>query len=98
MDGREGGRRLCDDLTPTGCGTSPGGKRRLIRGGGSAARISNVIRPQDPGGGEVQLTSSRDEAVECPVLRPVGSRSTRQSVGQFGAVRVSAVSVDVTQR
>ena len=65
MDGREGGRQLCNDLTPSGNRTSPGGKGRLIRGGGSAARISNGIRPQDPGGGEVQLTYFRNVAGSC---------------------------------
>ena len=38
---------------------------------------------------EVRITSSRDEAVARPVLRPAGSRSTLQSVGlQSRAVRV----------
>ena len=32
---------------PCGSGTSPGGIRRLIRGGGSAARISNGTQSQD---------------------------------------------------
>ena len=45
--------------------TSPGGKRRLIQGEGSTARISNGLRTQNPGGGEVRLTSSRDETVVC---------------------------------
>ena len=99
MDGGEGWRQLCHELTPSGSGTSLGGKRRLIRGGGSAARISNGIRPQDPGGGEVRLTSSRDEAVARPVLEPAGSRSILQSVGlQSGEVRVSAVSFDATRK
>ena len=35
-----------------------------------AVRISNRTRPQDPGGGEVQLTSSQDMAVARPVLQP----------------------------
>ena len=48
MDGGEGGRQLCNDLTPSGRGTSLDGKRRLIRGGGSATRISNETRPHDP--------------------------------------------------
>ena len=41
---------------PSGSGASPSGKRKLIRGGGLAARISNITQPQDPGGGEAQLT------------------------------------------
>ena len=57
--------------------------------GGSAAQISNGLRPQDPSCGEVRLTSSRDETVARPVLRqPVGLHS--------GVVKVSAVSIDVT--
>ena len=87
---REGGQQLCNDLALSGCGTSPGGKQRLIRGVGSAARISNGTRPQDPGGGEVQLTPSRDMAVTRPMIQP-----TLQSGGLWsGEVRVSAVSVD----
>ena len=36
--------------------------------------------------------------IEWPVLRPAGSRLTQQSDGQHsGAVKVSAVFVDVTQ-
>ena len=43
MDSGEGWRQSCHDLTPSGRGTSPGGKRRLIRGGGSAeVRVSAV--------------------------------------------------------
>ena len=110
-------RQLCDGLAPGGSGTSPGGKWRLIRGGG-----------QPPGSVmdfEVQLTSSLDETVvnpmanagygsggaghdhsprvredvERPVPQPAGSRSTRQSVGlHSGAVKVYAVSVDVTRK
>ena len=67
--------------------------------GGSAAQISNGIRPQDPSGGEVRLTSSRGKAMALPVLEPAGSRSTLRSVGlQSGEVRVSAVSVDATRK
>ena len=88
MDGRESGQQLCHDLAQSGRRTSPGRKRRLIWEGGSAAQISNGIRPQDPGGGEMQLTSFRDETVVWPVLQP-----TLQSVGlQSGEVRVSTVS------
>ena len=75
----ENGRQLCIDLTPSGRRTSLGGKRRLIRGGGSAAQISNGTRPQDPGGGEVQLTSFRDVAVARPTIQP-----TLRSVGGGG--------------
>ena len=61
-DAGESGQKLCYDLAPLGSGTSPGGIRNLIRGGGSAARIRNGTRPQDRGGGEKQLTSIRDVA------------------------------------
>ena len=71
MVGGEGGRQIRYDIPPSGSGASPGGIRKLIRGGGSAARISNRTLPQDPGGGEAQLlTSSRDMAVARPVLQP----------------------------
>ena len=36
-------------------------------GRGLVAQISNRLRPQDPGGGEVRLTSSHDETVVFPV-------------------------------
>ena len=81
MDGGEGWRQLCHDLTSSGSRTSLGGKRRLIRGGGSAAQISNGIRSQDPGGGEVRLTSSRDEAVAQPVLEPAFRKPVDTTVG-----------------
>ena len=72
----------------------PGGKRRLIRGGGSAARIINGTGAQDPGGGEVRLTDSRDTAVTRPMFQP-----TPQSVVERSdEVGVSAVVVDATRR
>ena len=63
MVGREGGRQICDGVALGGSGTSPGGKRRLIRGGEgrSAARICNGPRPH------VLFTSSRDQRVALPV-------------------------------
>ena len=71
-----------------GGGEGEGGGRG--RGGGEAARKSNGMRSQDPGGGEMQLTSVRDETVVWPVQRP-----TLHSVGlQSGEVRVFMVSVD----
>ena len=99
MDGGEGGRQQCDGLTSGDREASPGEKWRLIRGGGLTSRISNGLQTQDPGGGEVQLTSYPVETVALPVLRSAGSRPTHQSVGlHSGAVQVSAVSVDVTRR
>ena len=47
-----------------------GGKTATDLGRGSAARTSNGTRPLDPGGGEAQLTTSRDMAVMRPVFRP----------------------------
>ena len=46
MEGREGRERICYDLSSCDGGAPPGGKRRLIRGGGSAARISNGTGPR----------------------------------------------------
>ena len=57
MVGREGGHQLHDDLPTNRSEIPPGGKRHLIWGEGSAARISNELRPQDAGGG-VRLTTS----------------------------------------
>ena len=37
---------------------------------GSTTRISNGTRPQDPGGGEVQLAAFRDFAITRPALQP----------------------------
>ena len=53
--------RIHYDLSSCGSGTSPGSKRQLIRGWGSAARISNGTGPQDPSGGETQLTAPREQ-------------------------------------
>ena len=50
VDG-EGRRQLHGDIATHGSGTPSGGKRQLIRGEGSIVRISNILRPQDPGGG-----------------------------------------------
>ena len=48
MDGGEGGRQLCDSLTSGCCGTSPGGKRRLIRGGAVGAASPAVLAGERP--------------------------------------------------
>ena len=45
-------------------GTPPGWKR--YRGGESATRISNELRPPDPGGGDVRLTTSRADTFSLP--------------------------------
>ena len=52
---------------------------------GRGARISNGTRPQDPGGGEKQLTTIRDETVVWPVLPPtLQSGEVRVSTGGGG--------------
>ena len=51
--------RICDDTTASDNGPPAGGKRRLIREGGSASRVSNHARPRDPGGGTVSTVSPR---------------------------------------
>ena len=51
-------------------------------------------RTQDSGGGEVQLSASRDVAVAWPVFQP----TTQSVVVRSDEVGVSAVMVDVTQR
>ena len=66
----------------------------VIRRGGSAARISNGTRPQDPGGGEAQLTSSWDMAMVRPVLQP----TSQPIVLRSNEVGVSAMSVHATRR
>ena len=48
MDSREDGRPLCNDLTQSGRGTSPGGKRRLIRGGGQPPGSVMEFDPRTP--------------------------------------------------
>ena len=63
-------------------------------GRGSAVRISNGTGPQDPGGGEVLLTASRDTAV----TRPVSQLTPRSVVECSDEVGVSAVVVDATRR
>ena len=79
MEGGKGRLWLCYELSSRGSGASPGEKRRLIRGGWSTARISNDTRPQDPGGGEAQLTISRDMAGEWPVFHPTSCSAAVRS-------------------
>ena len=57
-NGEEVGRSYDD--TATGNNRSPaGGKRRMIREGGSASRASINARPRDPGGGTVSTDPRR---------------------------------------
>ena len=94
MEGGEGGERIHYDLSQCGSGASPGGKRRLIRGGGSAAQTSNGTGPQDPGAGEARLTTSRYPAVTRPVFQP----KPRSVIERSDEVGVYAVVVEATGR
>ena len=51
MVGGKGGRTIYDGFAKGSRRASLVGKRRLIRGGGTAARISNTLQSPDPGGG-----------------------------------------------
>ena len=51
MEGRKDVGWVYDDIPLEGDGPTSIGKRKLIRGGGSNPRVSNVTRPHDPGGG-----------------------------------------------
>ena len=51
--------RICDDTTAGDNGPPAGGKRRLMREGGSASRVSIHARLRDPGGGTVSTVPPR---------------------------------------
>ena len=59
--------RICDDTTAIDDGPPAGGKRRLIREGGSASRVSDHARPGDPGGGTVSTVArpGTQEGEQC---------------------------------
>ena len=59
MADRKDAGRICDDTTAGDNGPPAGGKRRLIREGGSASRVSIHAQPRDPGGGTVLTVSPR---------------------------------------
>ena len=59
MVNREDAGRICDDTTAGDNGPPADGKRRLIREGGSASRVSIHVRPWDPGGGTVSTVPPR---------------------------------------
>ena len=59
MADRKDAGRICDDTTAGDNGPSAGGKRRLIREGGSTSRVSIHARPRDPGGGTVSTVPPR---------------------------------------
>ena len=92
MVGREGGQQLFNDLAPSGRRTSPGGKQRLIRGGGH------------PPGSVMELDPRILVVVRCRSLPGYGhdaaDDSTNITVGglRSGEVRVSAVLVDVDRK
>ena len=55
-DGEDAGRVYYDTAAGDN-GPSAEGKRRLIREGGPASRVSGHVRPRDPGGGTVSTVS-----------------------------------------
>ena len=57
------------------------GKRRLIREGGSASRVSNHARPRDPGGGTVPTVSPRRTIID----------DVSQAVEQSGGTSVGSL-------
>ena len=62
-DGKDAGR-ICDDTTVGDDGPPADGKRRLIREGGSASRVSDHARPRDPGGGTVPTVFPRRTIID----------------------------------
>ena len=70
MAGGKGGRRFCHAVTPDAGRATPDGKRRLIRGRGSIARISNYLGPQDPADGHgIDMSVAREHDVPRGGLR-----------------------------
>ena len=74
---QDGGRRKLEgiyyDPTPGGDGPSAGGKRRLIREEGFVSRVSDHVRPRDPGGGGTVPTvlprrMTNDDVSDTPKL------------------------------
>ena len=59
MAGREDAGRGYYDTAAGDNGPPAGGKRRLIREGWPASRVSGHVRPRDPGGGTVSTVSPR---------------------------------------
>ena len=74
MVDRKDAGRICDDTTAGDNGPPAGGKRRLIREGGSASRVSNHARPRDPGGGTVSTVSPRRTIIDDVSLAVEQSR------------------------
>ena len=56
--------RICDDTAAGDDGPPAGGKRQLIREGGSASRVSDHALPRDPGGGTVPTVSPRRTIID----------------------------------
>ena len=59
----EDARRVYYDTAAGDNGPSAGEKRRLIRVGGPASRVSGHVRPRDPGGGTVSTVSPRQMTI-----------------------------------
>ena len=66
--------RICDDTAAGDDRPPAGGKRQLIREGGSASRVSDHARPRNPGGGTVPTVSPRRTIID----------DVSQAVGQSG--------------
>ena len=64
MANRKDAGRICDDTTAGNNGPPAGGKRWLIREGGSASRVSIHARPRDPGGGTVSTVPPRQTILD----------------------------------
>ena len=72
MAGGKGGRQFCHAVTPDAGRATPDGKRRLIRGGGSIARISNDLGPQDPADGDgIDMSVAREHDVPRGRIAPL---------------------------
>ena len=64
MADRKDAGRICDDTTAGDNGPPAGGKRRLIREGGSASWVNIHAWPRDPGGGTVSTVSPRRTIID----------------------------------
>ena len=81
MTDRKDVGRICDDTTAGDDGPPADGKRRLIREGGSASRVSDHARPREPGGGTVPTVSPRRKIID----------DVSQAVEQSGGISVGSL-------
>ena len=97
-DGKDAGW-ICDDTTASDNGPPAGGKRRLIREGGSASRVSIHARPWDPGGGTVSTVSPRRTIFDDVSLAVEQSGEEPQLVSSgCSTVRTEKASAEDTHR